>query len=127
LVAELLVSNNAFEQKVIFPVRLDMYAFCTEELQKELSVYRDAIDKKFDEEAEKPGDSDKMDVDEVKGPAPIPHPTDFVQSGVYELFGVITHKGRFANSGHYIGWTRDGNSGMISFSLFKLFIIFFNI
>lgn len=25
-------------------------------------------------------------------------------SGMYEICGVITHKGRAADSGHYIGW-----------------------
>lgn len=28
-------------------------------------------------------------------------------SGMYELFGVVTHKGRDADSGHYIGWVRQ--------------------
>lgn len=28
---------------------------------------------------------------------------------MYELFAVITHKGRAADSGHYIGWTRGKN------------------
>ena len=32
-------------------------------------------------------------------------PDDF--SGIYELFGVVTHKGRDADSGHYIGWVRQ--------------------
>jgi hypothetical protein len=29
--------------------------------------------------------------------------------GLYELFAVVTHKGRSADSGHYMGWVR--NSG----------------
>ena len=28
-------------------------------------------------------------------------------SGHYELMGVVTHKGRSADSGHYIGWVRQ--------------------
>ena len=32
-------------------------------------------------------------------------PADF--SGMYELFGIVTHKGRDADSGHYIGWVRQ--------------------
>ena len=32
-------------------------------------------------------------------------PADF--SGEYELMGVVTHKGRSADSGHYIGWVRQ--------------------
>ena len=26
--------------------------------------------------------------------------------GQYELFAIVTHKGRSANGGHYIGWTK---------------------
>ena len=32
-------------------------------------------------------------------------PPDF--TGKYELFGVVTHKGREADGGHYIGWVRE--------------------
>jgi ubiquitin carboxyl-terminal hydrolase 14 len=28
-------------------------------------------------------------------------------TGSYELMGVVTHKGRSADSGHYIGWVRQ--------------------
>ena len=35
-------------------------------------------------------------------------PEDF--QGNYEIFGVVTHKGRDADSGHYIGWVRQGDS-----------------
>jgi len=28
-------------------------------------------------------------------------------TGNYELYGVVTHKGRSADSGHYIGWVRQ--------------------
>jgi len=28
-------------------------------------------------------------------------------SGYYELCGIVTHKGRSANSGHYIGYSKD--------------------
>ncbi|KAK1926366.1 CNG04540-like protein [Papiliotrema laurentii] len=31
-------------------------------------------------------------------------------SGIYELCGMITHKGASADSGHYIGWTRKEDS-----------------
>jgi ubiquitin carboxyl-terminal hydrolase 14 len=37
-------------------------------------------------------------------------PKDF--QGNYELFAVVTHKGRSADSGHYIGWARVEN-GML--------------
>lgn len=34
-------------------------------------------------------------------------PKDF--QGFYELFGVVTHKGRFADGGHYMAWVKDDN------------------
>jgi ubiquitin carboxyl-terminal hydrolase 14 len=59
-------------------------------------------------------DKDKptaMDVDEEKNK---PKELDMAQvavsgetSGHYELFGVVTHKGRFADAGHYVGWVRQ--------------------
>lgn len=35
-------------------------------------------------------------------------PNDF--QGIYELFGVVTHKGRDADGGHYMGWVKDDSS-----------------
>jgi ubiquitin carboxyl-terminal hydrolase 14 len=32
-------------------------------------------------------------------------------SGLYELTGMVTHKGPSADSGHYIGWTRNDAAG----------------
>lgn len=32
-------------------------------------------------------------------------PRDF--DATYELFGVVTHKGRSSDSGHYIGWVKS--------------------
>ena len=34
----------------------------------------------------------------------------YVLARSYGLFGVVTHKGRAANSGHYMGWTKQGES-----------------
>ena len=31
-------------------------------------------------------------------------------SGWYSLKGVLTHKGRSIDAGHYIGWTKHGNN-----------------
>merc|ERR1712048_374050 len=30
-----------------------------------------------------------------------------LETGYYELCGIVTHKGRSANSGHYIGYAKD--------------------
>lgn len=70
-------------------------------------------------------ESDAMDIaDEVSAaeaaPNATPSPPNGIKSdssadnfnddftGEYELMGVVTHKGRSADSGHYIGWVRQG-------------------
>ena len=55
----------------------------------------------------------------AKKPEPIAYekyePTDLGDdvgsnnSGWYNLKGVLTHKGRSIDSGHYIGWTKNGD------------------
>lgn len=37
------------------------------------------------------------------------------ESGFYELIGLITHKGLSANSGHYIGYSKDTKRGWLKF------------
>jgi len=40
-------------------------------------------------------------------------PLDF--KGMYELFGVVTHKGRTADGGHYMGWVRQKGDNWLVF------------
>jgi len=147
--------NAKILRKVIFPEKMDVYDFCTEDLKRAIEKYRKLKlekedrereqrqsvqaekEKKDDDEAtgkgsadsddsaqnkdgdateapsteqkeevKEDGDSaqnDKMDVDESSA-------MDLV-SGYYELCGIVTHKGRSANSGHYIGYSKDTARG----------------
>jgi len=45
---------------------------------------------------------------EPQGPVGPGLPADF--QGLYELFAVVTHKGRDADGGHYMGWVKADNS-----------------
>lgn len=36
-------------------------------------------------------------------------------AGKYELCGVLTHKGRSADSGHYVSWVKQSDSTWIQF------------
>lgn len=65
------------------------------------------------EDSKPSGDDTATDSMEEAAPAPAPQadydfgdgiPASF--KGHYELMGVVTHKGRSADSGHYIGWVR---------------------
>lgn len=37
------------------------------------------------------------------------------QTGFYELVSVLTHKGRSADSGHYVAWVRNGDGTWTEF------------
>lgn len=43
-------------------------------------------------------------------------------TGVYDLVAVLTHKGRSADSGHYVAWVKQENGQ--SFILFFVYFFF---
>jgi ubiquitin carboxyl-terminal hydrolase 14 len=130
---------------VAFQHTIDMYEFCSKKLQAILKVSRDAAEaerstakgdsnegEKGDEKAESKKDSDgdtvmndedaelakalamsQGDKDAVLGSPGINLPTNF--QGEYELFALVSHKGRSADSGHYIGWVRQEGDNWICF------------
>merc|ERR1712129_421832 len=62
--------------------------------------------------------NEKMEVDAVskeeeeKKEKVEPIDVSQLETGYYELCGVVTHKGRSANSGHYIGYSKDSARGI---------------
>jgi ubiquitin carboxyl-terminal hydrolase 14 len=130
---------------VAFHSTLDVYEFCTPEIQKVLKVARDKAaaaeedrinkklkgelqDEAMDVAAEGDGAAAKNDVEMEEAedadlqaalalsmePAQPPVgpglPSEF--QGVYDLFAVVTHKGRDADGGHYMAWVKaDHNAG----------------
>uniref|UniRef100_A0A7S1TPE2 Ubiquitin carboxyl-terminal hydrolase n=2 Tax=Phaeomonas parva TaxID=124430 RepID=A0A7S1TPE2_9STRA len=111
---------------VSFPEVLDVFPFCASDLQERMKVYRDveddgildggaaAAEEKKEGEAEAGGEEMEVVDDELKAAMAMSMPPvdagpglpdDF--KGNYELFGVVTHKGREADAGHYIGWVRQ--------------------
>lgn len=34
-------------------------------------------------------------------------------TGIYDLVAVLTHKGRSADSGHYVGWVKQENGSLL--------------
>jgi len=141
--------NAKILRKVIFPEKMDVYDFCSDDLKAAIEKYRKLKLEKEDREREKrqavaieakeedkdkdkdkesgdkpkeneeenadgngaekkeetkeDEDGDKMDVDD--------NAEMELVSGYYELCGIVTHKGRSANSGHYIGYSRDSARG----------------
>ena len=129
---------------VAFQHTIDMYEFCSDKLKAILKVSRDAAEaeivKKKDgksdaqkTETKKDADGDAVmaddgedaselakalamsqgDKDVVLGSPGINLPSNF--QGEYELFVLVSHKGRSADSGHYIGWVRQEGDNWICF------------
>lgn len=130
--------------KVMKPVTFnsvfDIYEFCTDEVKKELKKSRDKALKEEEErinqklKGEAADDDAKMDTsedddeeaaalkaalamsmqDEEEKASPVGPglPAEF--QGQYELFAVVTHKGRDADGGHYMAWVKaQSNSGKV--------------
>lgn len=120
---------------VAFQGTLDIYEFCSEKVQKVLKKARDKALEEEDDRVKKrlKGETEaakSMEVDgEEKGSEEDDEelkaalamsldpeaekdiavgpglPADF--QGKYELFAVVTHKGRDADGGHYMGWVKS--------------------
>ena len=121
--------------KVMKPVGfssvLDVYEFCTDKVKSVLKVSRnkaaaeeeERVAKKLKGEEDsndaemKDGDDEEdaelkaalaMSVETELAPIGLGLPNDF--QGMYELFAVVTHKGRDADGGHYMGWVKASNT-----------------
>ncbi|KAL5655702.1 hypothetical protein ACJX0J_035021, partial [Zea mays] len=132
-------------RKVDYPLELDVYEFCSDELKKKLKaprqMLRDAENAKlglymgklaaqkkmsfqiwivnplscnsaisFQESSSSAGESSSMDIDKAESSLPKKQLT-----GVYDLVAVLTHKGRSADSGHYVGWVKQDDGKWIEF------------
>ncbi|VAH60939.1 unnamed protein product [Triticum turgidum subsp. durum] len=115
-------------RKVDYPLELDVYDFCSDELKLKLQtprqVLRDAESAKFGLKVEvktsrtqniegsstSAGESSSMDIDKADSSVPKKQLT-----GIYDLIAVLTHKGRSADSGHYVGWVKQDDGKWIEF------------
>ena len=116
---------------VTFPITLDVYEFCTDDLKAELEPARKLKLKREDDEALKRMEEKKAALEEPKedggdapmGDAPAAAASDAAPAdepaatqvdplegtrftGFYDLVAALTHKGRSADSGHYVSWVK---------------------
>jgi len=77
-------------KRITFPFTLDMIDFVDEELKKKIVEQRAEMEK-------------------LPEPPTDLSPAQCVNSGYYELIGVLTHQGRSADSGHYIAWVKEND------------------
>lgn len=97
-------------RKVLYPETLDIADFCSDNLRSGLLSNR--REEKEGKKLEQPAESSSMEV-EGGGEANTKSEVSFGEGipssckGYYELHSLVSHKGRSADSGHYIGWVRD--------------------
>lgn len=133
---------------VAFDSTLDLYEFCTPQIQKILSVHRKKALQEEEERLLKKQQQDiamdistteevKDEVEEIAAdeaeaaalrealamsmqteqpPVGPGLPSEF--QGFYELFAVVTHKGRDADGGHYMGWVKADESNSDNWYVF---------
>lgn len=122
-------------RKVDYPLELDVYDLCSDALRQKLQnprqILRDEEGAKLGLKVEKNGTNSK-DID-VKNAEVEGTPNNSMESsgvspredgqsekkvqltGVYDLVAVLTHKGRSADSGHYVAWVKQENGKWIQF------------
>ncbi|KAL5757609.1 hypothetical protein ACOSP7_020220 [Xanthoceras sorbifolium] len=125
-------------RKVDYPLELDIYDLCSDDLRKKLETprkkLRDEEGKKLGLKASEKSSSSKdndvkmMDAEgstsNGSGESSIATSQDGVTAdadkdthltGVYDLVAVLTHKGRSADSGHYVAWVKQENGKWIEY------------
>ncbi|KAJ3671194.1 hypothetical protein LUZ60_008620 [Juncus effusus] len=120
-------------RKVDYPIELDVYDLCSDELKQQLQlprqVLRDAENVKFGLKTDKKDNDKKDDVPKSEGTssneggeamnidAALSNNNDNKAqlTGIYDLVAVLTHKGRSADSGHYVAWVKQDNGKWIEY------------
>lgn len=126
-------------RKVDYPLELDVYEFCSDELRQKLQAPRQTLreleNAKLGLKAQDKNNSSKENETDIPQsevwttgpsgnsgePSAITHKAAAssdkkVQlTGIYDLVAVLTHKGRSADSGHYVAWVKQESGKWIQY------------
>ncbi|KDD75798.1 ubiquitin carboxyl-terminal hydrolase [Helicosporidium sp. ATCC 50920] len=113
-------------RRVAFPAQLDALEFCSEKVKRDLAGSRSALARVEDAAALRSAAAKKAKLAEAGEPrAGAEEAQVLAQEGVeehrgkatgrYRLVGVLTHKGRSADSGHYVAWIRQEDGQWLLF------------
>eukprot|EP01087_Luapelamoeba_hula_P014041 TRINITY_DN4054_c0_g1_i1.p1 TRINITY_DN4054_c0_g1~~TRINITY_DN4054_c0_g1_i1.p1 ORF type:complete len:479 (-),score=84.04 TRINITY_DN4054_c0_g1_i1:25-1431(-) len=100
---------------VEFPFELDLYELCSESLQEELAPRRKLLTAREEARKEREHSTAGPDAATTDLPPLWDQQPNKNETGRYELFGLVTHKGRSADSGHYVGWVKEGTDAWLCF------------
>lgn len=96
-----------------FPLVLDLYDLCSDDLKPQLEPNRKKLqeieDQKVEAKKQKKEENPKDEAEPmvIQQPTPVGPEGYTNNTGLYELFAVLTHKGRMADSGHYVAWVKE--------------------
>ena len=124
-------------RKCVFPFKLDVFTLCSDSLKARMKAPRLAIKNDIEKaleakRREKQGLSEE-DAPKTVGEAAQEEGAEAMEvddaeaalggnnNGFYELCGVVTHQGRDADSGHYVGWTKQKNGKWMCFDDHKVY------
>lgn len=93
-------------RKVAFPKKLDLFEYAAEDLGKDLQLARQKVAEQRDKDWDAAQAALKAGVNlEKQQQEPGENEVElFVDTGSYELVAVVSHQGRTADGGHYVGW-----------------------
>ncbi|CAL9774801.1 unnamed protein product [Musa acuminata subsp. burmannicoides] len=119
-------------RKVDYPLELDVYEFCSDELRQKLQTPRQTLrelenvklglkveDKKKEHEVNMPASegssNDSSEPSSMALDKAVSSEDKGQLTGIYDLVAVLTHKGRSADSGHYVAWVKQENGKWIQY------------
>ncbi|CAF2078913.1 unnamed protein product [Brassica oleracea var. botrytis] len=108
--------NAKILKKVDYPLELDIYELCSEELRKKLEAPR----QKLRDEKDKRLGTSSMDSDVKMTDAEEPSKesgksSTAAQTGIYDLVSVLTHEGITTDNGHYLAWVKQESGTWIKY------------
>ncbi|KAF6213831.1 hypothetical protein GE061_011553 [Apolygus lucorum] len=110
--------NAKIKRPVKFGLNFDAYELCSEGLKKKLLPMREKIAEEEEKENQRqmevgrkkipgqPEEKRKLDLPFTFEDDPGAH-----NSGYYSLKAILTHKGRYSDSGHYVAWVQQEDGG----------------
>lgn len=108
-------------REVQFPSILDVFDLCSEEYKSKLKPVREKMRELREEEMKKKKEESLAGTSQANKKQKTENQKDLTplyqveESGWYELYAVVTHKGRAANEGHYVGWVKTESGQWLEF------------
>ncbi|ERN15450.1 ubiquitin carboxyl-terminal hydrolase 6 [Amborella trichopoda] len=114
-------------RKVDYPLELDVFDLCSESLKSKLQTPRQILrdeegaklglkkNESKDKEAQTPKTEVGANENGQSSTGAALEEKEMHMTGIYDLVAVLTHKGRSADSGHYVAWVKQESGKWIEY------------